>query len=140
MVVQNPSGVRATVSLRGDTVTVGRHESNDLRLPGRNVSRRHCRFDRSGAGISLEDLGSTNGVRVDGVVVSGRVHLGPGQQVQVGDYVLLFDAGNVGTEPPAPASASSLFPAGLDMQKAQAFQPDATTPGASRRTPQCALK
>ena len=72
LVVHDPSGAQAIVAFRGDSLTVGRHETNDVRLPGRNVSRRHCRFERSGAGITVEDLGSTTGVRVDGAVLHGR--------------------------------------------------------------------
>lgn len=52
--------------LRGGESTVGR-EGADVALPDKTVSRRHARFLVSvGRSVTLEDLGSTNGTKVNG--------------------------------------------------------------------------
>jgi hypothetical protein len=45
---------------------LGRGKDNHLVLQDEGVSRHHCRIKRTGEGWSVEDLGSTNGVRVNG--------------------------------------------------------------------------
>lgn len=54
------------LDLRGDPVTVGRIEGNDLVLNHPSVSRRHARLERRGADWWIVDLNSTNGVKVNG--------------------------------------------------------------------------
>ncbi len=51
---------------------IGRSRECDVVLGDSNVSRRHAqiRFDDA-AGWTIEDLGSTNGVRVNGTPVTG---------------------------------------------------------------------
>ena len=54
------------------------------------VSRRHARLTRSGEGLQVEDLGSTNGTFVDGkaAVAGARVPLQIGGRLRVGDVTL----------------------------------------------------
>jgi serine/threonine protein kinase len=74
-------------------VTVlGRSPECDLRLPGRTVSRRHCRVRREGDGAVVDDLDSTQGTWVNG----GRVRsaaLRDGDRLEVGGRVFWFHAG-----------------------------------------------
>jgi hypothetical protein len=65
-------------------VTAGRHHQNDLVLPHNEVSRFHARFKVSGRAVTLEDLGSSNGVIVNGIrrpqtmiAVGDRITIGP---------------------------------------------------------------
>lgn len=58
-------GGKRTV-LSGDRVTIGRSRDCDLTLDDPNVSRRHAELRREGAGWVVADLGSTNGVKVNG--------------------------------------------------------------------------
>ena len=60
----------------------GRHSEADLRMPLPDVSRRHCRFVHSQAGWELIDLGSLNGVYVNGARVE-RAMLHPGDSVRI---------------------------------------------------------
>jgi hypothetical protein len=69
---------------------LGRHRGCDLRFADPTVSRRHAQLRfRDGRWI-LQDLGSTNGTRVNGVAV-GRCELRPGDAVEVGELRLLVD-------------------------------------------------
>ena len=49
----------------GETV-VGRETDTDLVLPNNSVSRKHAKLVRKGDALTVEDLGSRNGVQVNG--------------------------------------------------------------------------
>jgi transcriptional regulator with PAS, ATPase and Fis domain len=48
------------------TITLGRDAENDVVLTGEQTSRRHAQIERRGALLSVRDLGSRNGVFVNG--------------------------------------------------------------------------
>lgn len=76
-------GTRFTVAPGG--TLVGRSRECDIVLEDPDVSRRHARIvlDASGAWL-VEDLGSTNGVAVNGGRISGSFQLASGDQVTFG--------------------------------------------------------
>jgi len=77
-------------------LTIGRSETNDITLDGLQISGRHARLLRSGSDIVVDDLGSTNGVFVNGIRVS-RQSITPSDKVQIGSFELRIDpAGNIG--------------------------------------------
>lgn len=63
---------------------VGREDSADVTVSDSSVSRRHATLERTEAGVTLQDAGSTNGTFVNGRPVSDAVALKPGDQVQFG--------------------------------------------------------
>lgn len=80
---------------------IGRGEGADVRVRSSEVSRRHVRVDLRDDGIFVVDLGSKNGVYVDGQrVPAGEtgIALRDGGRVELGDVVLELDdaAGRVG--------------------------------------------
>lgn len=57
-----------------DMVIVGRHPECDIRLDSIRISRRHCCLLRDRGGLLVRDLGSTNGIRINGLrVEKGRL-------------------------------------------------------------------
>lgn len=70
-------------------VTIGREEGNLLRLNDERVSRYHAKVQSDNGEIILTDLESTNGTRVNGVVVQIR-RLRAGDRVGVGRSLLLY--------------------------------------------------
>ena len=84
----------------GDEITIGRGGDNDLALDNLSVSRRHARVRRVGERLDVADLGSENGLKVDGEKVE-QVTLGPGDEVGIGRYTLVFRLGP-GAGVPAP--------------------------------------
>lgn len=63
----------------------GRHEECDVQLHSKKVSRRHCCVAQIQNYLVVRDLGSTNGVRVNGVrVAEGK--LVPGDELQIGNF------------------------------------------------------
>jgi hypothetical protein len=72
---------------------VGRSRECEVVLQDSNVSRRHARIARSAAGTwTVEDLGSTNGVHVNGERVTGQVELRPGDRLDLGTVAARFEA------------------------------------------------
>ncbi len=74
-VVELPDGV---------PVGIGRLESSTIRIDHESVSRRHARVVRRGSDILLEDLGSRNGTRVNGVVIDAPTRVSTGDEIVVG--------------------------------------------------------
>lgn len=70
-------------------VTIGREEGNLLRLNDERVSRFHAKVQQDDDDIILTDLQSTNGTRVNGIVVQIR-RLRYGDRVLVGRSLLMF--------------------------------------------------
>ena len=64
---------------------VGRGSDADIVLTGPLVSRRHAEFHETEAGIVVIDLGSQNGVLVNGSPITGPTALLLGDKVTVGD-------------------------------------------------------
>jgi len=83
-----PSGV--TLELDLPDMTLGRHSGADLRLPLPDVSRRHCRFTWSGGIWTVSDLGSLNGVYVNGQHVE-RSELAQNDQIGIGGFTFAVD-------------------------------------------------
>jgi ABC-2 type transport system ATP-binding protein len=52
------------------------------------VSRRHAAFSPAGAGLTAQDLGSTNGTFVNGTRLTGVVALNNGDRIQLGETVI----------------------------------------------------
>jgi FHA domain/FhaA, N-terminal domain len=77
--------------LDGPVAVLGRSREADCVLNDPNVSRRHAELRRSSNGDwQVVDLGSTNGVKVNGRLVD-RSRLSPGDDVTVGTTTFTFD-------------------------------------------------
>jgi pSer/pThr/pTyr-binding forkhead associated (FHA) protein len=63
----------------------GRHPECDVQLNSRKISRRHCCVAQVGERLLIRDLGSTNGVRINGErVVEGP--LNAGDELTIGNF------------------------------------------------------
>lgn len=71
-------------------VRVGRFQTNDIVVASDEVSRRHCSFHWDGGSWLVQDEGSTNGTRVNDVLVVGRHRLEAGDRVYLGGPVMKF--------------------------------------------------
>jgi pSer/pThr/pTyr-binding forkhead associated (FHA) protein len=76
----------------------GRHPECDVQLHSRKVSRRHCCIAQVEDFLVVRDLGSTNGVRINGQrVLEGR--LKAGDELAIGNFRYQVTWQN-GAEPP----------------------------------------
>jgi len=84
-VISGPAaGQELVVSASGRVFKLGRGEGCDLVLPDEDVSREHATIERGDSGIVVCDLGSKNGVEVEGERVVGRRCLRDGDILRVG--------------------------------------------------------
>lgn len=87
---------------------LGRGENVDLRIRDRAVSRHHARIIRDGAQFAVRDLGSPNGVFVNGHRVRRSTRLFDGDVIELGQTILRFKGA---VEEPSPAAPPSPEPA-----------------------------
>jgi hypothetical protein len=73
--------------------TIGRSRDCEIVLEDSGVSRRHAEIRPAAGGWTLEDLGSTNGVRLNGRTLEGAQPLSPGDRVELGSTEIVFEVG-----------------------------------------------
>jgi hypothetical protein len=69
---------------------IGRSLECHLTIDDPLVSRRHARISVAEEGAQIEDLGSRNGVRVNGAVIRGPTLLRSGDRVRIGTQEVIF--------------------------------------------------
>jgi len=110
-------GVERRYPLSAKDMYLGSIGENDIVLPVRGVSRRHARVSSGPEGLTVEDLGSKNGVQVNGTLIQ-RTLLRTGDEIRLGPVVLrLEDVGPEDSElaiavQPNSASAAPGLPSG----------------------------
>ncbi len=72
-------------------ILLGRGNDVDIRLEDSFASSRHARLIPQGDVVVLEDLGSTNGTRLNGEPVAGPQPLHQGDRIQIGDSEFSFE-------------------------------------------------
>lgn len=82
----------------GDQFSIGRDASCDLAIADMTVSRLHAQLERTPEGWLLSDLESTNGTRVNGWRVRGKVPVRTGDLVSFGSLEVIFSAGKRGDD------------------------------------------
>jgi hypothetical protein len=90
------------ISLQRPVLLVGRHVECDVRIEAPQVSRRHCCLATASDRVMIRDLGSRNGVRVNGRVVEESI-LRPGDEVAIAQF--LYRMEDQGAPAPPPPSA-----------------------------------
>jgi hypothetical protein len=71
--------------------TIGRSHECDVVLDDAGISRRHAEVRPGTTGWMVADLGSTNGVLVNGRPLSGEQALEPGDRLELGSTELVFE-------------------------------------------------
>ena len=75
--------------LEREIVNLGRDLANDIVIRDAQVSRYHLRLMLRDQDYLLEDLGSSNGTRVNGVQIGGPTSLNDGDFITLGDAIVL---------------------------------------------------
>lgn len=83
LVVQTPEGVSQEFQLKGQVTTIGRSPRNDICIAEASVSRQHAEIFLSARGYTIRDLGSNNGVFVNGQKVVEQL-LASGDVIELG--------------------------------------------------------
>jgi predicted component of type VI protein secretion system len=75
----------SSILLDKPILLLGRDPECDIQLESPKISRRHCCLAQVGDSLVVRDLGSTNGIRINGVrVVEG--HLKGGDELTIGNH------------------------------------------------------
>jgi hypothetical protein len=86
------SGSIFPLAFNGTGITIGRDPTNTISLNNdTTVSRRHASFSLDNGTYTIIDEGSSNGIYVNGVRVSGSQLLRPGDEVQIGNTRFRFE-------------------------------------------------
>lgn len=72
-------------------VVLGRVDA-DLTIADAQISRRHLKIYPGDGFVEVEDLGSTNGSWLNGQRLQGRMRMGPGDSLRVGETTLELEA------------------------------------------------
>jgi hypothetical protein len=70
---------------------LGRSRDADVQVDDQNVSRKHAEVRPSGASWTVRDLGSTNGVKVNGRRIQGAQSLRSGDTITLGTSDIVFE-------------------------------------------------
>lgn len=89
LIIKEPRKHKGTQFSIGDELTIGRAAGCHVSLPDDGfISQLHARVYRRMGAVYIEDLGSTNGTRVNGQPLRKPVELRPGDRIQFGDTTL----------------------------------------------------
>lgn len=98
-----PVGGGDPIPLLKETLTIGRRENCDVVLRFANVSGQHCQLTLESGYWFVQDMGSQNGVKVNGVKVM-RKRLDPGDKLAVSkhNYEVQYNPVELGASGPPP--------------------------------------
>jgi len=97
-------GDAPAIPVQRPVILIGRHPECDVRIDLPKISRRHCCLAQVYDRLVIRDLGSRNGVRVNGRLVD-EVQLYPGDEVAIGPVLYRLDADKPAPAAPAPEAA-----------------------------------
>src|SRR3954464_5142581 len=93
------AGTFPAIPLQKPVLLIGRHPECDVRLDLAKISRRHCCVALAYDRVMIRDLGSRNGLRVNGLVVE-EAQLRLGDEVAIGP--ILYRLEQDAPPPPPP--------------------------------------
>jgi pSer/pThr/pTyr-binding forkhead associated (FHA) protein len=112
-------GSAPAIALYRPVLLIGRHLDCDVRIDSTKVSRRHCCIATAYDRISIRDLGSRNGVRVNGRLLE-ESRLQPGDEVAIGPILFRLeheDENAAGPRPNAAPASGRPAPVAKTLQK-----------------------
>jgi serine phosphatase RsbU (regulator of sigma subunit) len=99
--ILSPDGKNRFIPLEAERISLGRSTTVELSYPDdTGLSRQHLAIERDGDGWALRDLGSKNGTMLNGVKVTERAPLNPGDKITAGHLILVYDGAASRTSKP----------------------------------------
>jgi len=130
-----PVGGGDTIPLLKPSLLVGRREGCDIVLRFSNVSGQHCQLELDSGYWFVQDLNSQNGVKVNGVRITSRKRLDPGDKIFISkhQYEVVYspvEQGAVGPPPQDDNEFDAIMGKSLLERAGLSRKPE---PGATRR-------
>src|SRR4051794_36463799 len=115
---------RPPIALHRPVLLIGRHPECDVRIDLPKISRRHCCLALAYDRVLIRDLGSRNGLRVNGLLVE-EAQLQGGDEVAIGPILFRMEHENPTQPPPPPPPPppASPPPPPLPLSSANAGKP-----------------
>ena len=70
-------------------IIIGRDEASDILLENKDVSRRHASIEVFGDNFVINDLGSSNGVKINGKKITFQTVLKDSDNIEIGSYKIV---------------------------------------------------
>ena len=130
-----PCGGGDAIPLTGPKLLVGRRSSCDIKLDFQNVSSHHCEFELRDGYWHIRDLGSSNGIKVNGERCTSKC-LTPGDVVTIAKHAftihyVVTDNG-AAPEDEDTFSRSLMEKAGLEVERRHMKIPEASRSSSMR--------
>lgn len=93
LILMSNRGITKQVALSGSETRIGRTVDNDIVIDENQVSRSHAVLTVDGPFVSIKDVGSRNGVFVNGTKVNAQILMN-GDTIAIGDSQIRFLAGD----------------------------------------------
>ncbi len=122
LVVVSGPNLSSAYSLHPGETSLGRQLGNTIVLSSSKISKRHCSFQVSGNHVTVQDLGSSNGTFINGVLTKTKA-LNVGDRVTVGEYV--FELASTLTSSVRPETGTGIGPGTLAGLSAAEEKPEA---------------
>lgn len=91
LIIKNSAHPTENLPLSRLRTTIGRSARSDVCIPDAFASRLHAEVRKEGDAYWLHDLGSANGTRYNGSVVSMPIPLISGGEIQIGETTIVFE-------------------------------------------------
>ena len=91
LILKNSDNSTETFQVSRLRTTIGRSARSDICIPDAFASRLHAEVRKEGDSYWLQDLGSANGTRYNGAVVSMPIPIFSGGEIQIGETVISFE-------------------------------------------------
>jgi len=98
LVIVDGSARGREIPLAAVRTVLGRGPGVDVVVPDPALSRQHFALELTGSAAHIRDLGSTNGIVVNGQAVESA-ELAHGDRIRAGDHVFQFLAEEIESEP-----------------------------------------
>jgi pSer/pThr/pTyr-binding forkhead associated (FHA) protein len=128
-------GSAPSIVLQRPVLLIGRHDECDVRINSPKVSRRHCCLAMAYDRVLIRDLGSRNGVRVNGREID-ESRLYEGDELAIGPILFRLEALDDNPETigvPPSRRAPSPQPAARAIPTPPSIRPAAAGPARSSR-------
>ena len=89
LIMFKKDGASRSIPLPSNVTVIGRRHDCDLRIPLVSVSRRHCQLNYDKGALKIRDLGSRNGIILNGKRVEEAV-IKPGDSIEIGPLRFLL--------------------------------------------------
>lgn len=95
LIIKNIDSGNEIFAINRLRTTIGRSVRSDVCIPDAFASRLHAEIRKEGDTYWLQDLGSANGTRYNGTLVSKPVPLQSGGEIQIGETLIIFEDNNL---------------------------------------------